>query len=1037
MTTRIKLRRDTAANWATNNPVLALGEPGLETDTNLVKYGDGVTAWNSLTYATGTPTQQDQFILMIANGEADFPLVASSSFDGINWISPLKTSAYNGSGQGTQQFSVQGVPAIGKGKIVYVIEFESDVVYYGLAWADNIEQAPNRILDQCTFLTADQHQYAIQWNNVVFSGEYFIAVGSYYDGSNHRHPYFVYSADGVHWSPGNIDQTYIASLISANDAGGNDNATGLLINDAESNGQGWLLSFAWTYNSGSGITPHYAGGFYIPTLATQLNSGNYISTLPVTDWGYTGWLGSSWLGYDYSTNTVHRNPNTNPGQGSWTTTDLSTIVTNTYGNISFSPNWIEWNANGQAVVLSYSQYLYTTDSGATWHGGTLAPFYDLLTAVGSGNASITTTNPIGNNNGGNNIKVTITGLPSGTFASGDYFLGGVDGSTASLYSDEACTQHVTSSGTFSTITVTAAGKLNGNVATVSSTTGITVGMSIYSNGNEFNGPTFQPWIITAVDTVNNTVTLNQIFLTAFSSSTWTIGPTITYSSSYFEIVGAIYDQGKWVMALTTMGPTVMTYSSDLVNWNYSIGMTSGLNWQKSSDEFANFIVGLSAGSAGVANNILISNNSAWQPGFTSGTSAISGLANSLSIGNGLQADMFGFASNYDNLTGDPIRQELYFNPDYAWWQIGQSSGYTIAGSPNLNFESTIGSFDYLGQGDAPDIAISLSKHNVSTYNWIFTNPGTANNPSQFLIPEGGSIGLDDSGTPLNVLSVQLFNGNNYMPNIAIGPKAGPNPTDGNTIAIGYEAGQTSQAGHAIAIGARAGKSGQGDSAIAIGASANGPVGSGGTAQSANSIVINAQGYNTPLYDAGQNTLVIKPIRNATGPTSLYYDSSTGEITYHTSSSGASLPSNAAGFLYNIGDGTLEYTMPVASSGSTGATWSPDNVSNAVTLENLTVWVDSGSGNPAFIISGSPYASWSGFANIAGSGIVPFHAGTEQISSSKAFCPSGAALATVGDTYDITLLDNGDSKIYKILIYCTAIGGTNNGSAFIRITRIFP
>ena len=216
------------------------------------------------------------------------------------------------------------------------------------------------------------------------------------------------------------------------------------------------------------------------------------------------------------------------------------------------------------------------------------------------------------------------------------------------------------------------------------------------------------------------------------------------------------------------------------------------------------------------------------------------------------------------------------------------------------------------------------------------------------------------------------------------------------------------------------------------------MGSGGSAQSANSIVINAQGYNTPLYDAGQNTLVIKPIRNATGPTSLYYDSSTGEITYHTSSSGASLPSNAAGFLYNIGDGTLEYTMPVATSGSTGATWSPDaGTSNGVTLENVSVWVDSGSGNPAFIISGSPYASWSGFANIAGTGIVPFHAGTEQISSSKAFCPSGAALATVGDTYDITLLDNGDSKIYKILIYCTAIGGTNNGSAFIRITRIFP
>lgn len=56
MTTRIKFRRDTAANWADTNPVLALGEPGLETDTRRVKYGDGVTAWNLLQYSAGNDT---------------------------------------------------------------------------------------------------------------------------------------------------------------------------------------------------------------------------------------------------------------------------------------------------------------------------------------------------------------------------------------------------------------------------------------------------------------------------------------------------------------------------------------------------------------------------------------------------------------------------------------------------------------------------------------------------------------------------------------------------------------------------------------------------------------------------------------------------------------------------------------------------------------------------------------------------------------------------------------------------------------------
>ena len=52
MTTTIKIRRDTAANWTATNPILASGEPGLETDTLAIKYGDGVTAWVDLPYGT-------------------------------------------------------------------------------------------------------------------------------------------------------------------------------------------------------------------------------------------------------------------------------------------------------------------------------------------------------------------------------------------------------------------------------------------------------------------------------------------------------------------------------------------------------------------------------------------------------------------------------------------------------------------------------------------------------------------------------------------------------------------------------------------------------------------------------------------------------------------------------------------------------------------------------------------------------------------------------------------------------------------------
>jgi hypothetical protein len=50
MAVQIQLRNDTAANWTSNNPTLAVGEMGVETDTDQLKIGDGSTAWASLAY---------------------------------------------------------------------------------------------------------------------------------------------------------------------------------------------------------------------------------------------------------------------------------------------------------------------------------------------------------------------------------------------------------------------------------------------------------------------------------------------------------------------------------------------------------------------------------------------------------------------------------------------------------------------------------------------------------------------------------------------------------------------------------------------------------------------------------------------------------------------------------------------------------------------------------------------------------------------------------------------------------------------------
>ena len=51
---RILLRRDTASNWTSNNPTLAAGEFGYESNTGKYKIGNGSTAWTSLAYSIVT-----------------------------------------------------------------------------------------------------------------------------------------------------------------------------------------------------------------------------------------------------------------------------------------------------------------------------------------------------------------------------------------------------------------------------------------------------------------------------------------------------------------------------------------------------------------------------------------------------------------------------------------------------------------------------------------------------------------------------------------------------------------------------------------------------------------------------------------------------------------------------------------------------------------------------------------------------------------------------------------------------------------------
>lgn len=70
MADKIQVRRGTASEWSASNPILSAGEIGLATDTNKFKVGDGIAAWNSLSYSIPPYTEVTSLdVSQYVNGE--------------------------------------------------------------------------------------------------------------------------------------------------------------------------------------------------------------------------------------------------------------------------------------------------------------------------------------------------------------------------------------------------------------------------------------------------------------------------------------------------------------------------------------------------------------------------------------------------------------------------------------------------------------------------------------------------------------------------------------------------------------------------------------------------------------------------------------------------------------------------------------------------------------------------------------------------------------------------------------------------------
>ena len=87
-TVRIQVRRGTASQWTSVNPILAAGEMGVESDTNLFKFGNGTSTWTALAYANNSDVAISEISQDAINNALSLGAGLSKTYnDGANTIS--------------------------------------------------------------------------------------------------------------------------------------------------------------------------------------------------------------------------------------------------------------------------------------------------------------------------------------------------------------------------------------------------------------------------------------------------------------------------------------------------------------------------------------------------------------------------------------------------------------------------------------------------------------------------------------------------------------------------------------------------------------------------------------------------------------------------------------------------------------------------------------------------------------------------------------------------------------------------------------
>lgn len=278
-------------------------------------------------------------------------------------------------------------------------------------------------------------------------------------------------------------------------------------------------------------------------------------------------------------------------------------------------------------------------------------------------------------------------------------------------------------------------------------------------------------------------------------------------------------------------------------------------------------------------------------------------------------------------------------------RIGPNAGITSQGANSI----AIGNETSANQGtDAINIGrVGPSVQGNRSIALGYTNDGIQQDDA---IAIGTFAGGGTAGLTQGEFSIAIGRGagttSQHTRSIGIGYYAGRTNQLANSVSIGYEAGQSGQGHDAIAIGSQAGTNGQGNNAVSLGfyagASSQGinsiaiGANAGYTSQGNNSIILNATGSN--LDQTTANTFTVKPVRNANTSNVMFYNNTTGEITYDVSTGITANSANFANFA-NFAGNLINGTSNVNTNGSGGnISISVNGTSNVVTVSNTRMTV---------------------------------------------------------------------------------------------------